>query len=81
MSLPQLFKALDNVKDQAKDAFFALTGGCLNLGCIGGLGGLTGRGATVKINGRSFKIIKVLGEGGFSFVYLAEDEGSGVSLQ
>ena len=25
------------------------------------------------------KILKVLGEGGFSFVYLAEDEHSGVS--
>lgn len=26
------------------------------------------------------KIVKVLGEGGFSFVYLAQDEVSGVSL-
>ena len=26
------------------------------------------------------KIIKVLGEGGFSFVYLAQDEHSGVSI-
>lgn len=26
------------------------------------------------------KIIKVLGEGGFSFVYLAQDEHSGVRL-
>jgi serine/threonine protein kinase len=25
------------------------------------------------------KIVKVLGEGGFSFVYLAQDEASGVS--
>lgn len=27
------------------------------------------------------KIIKVLGEGGFSFVYLAQDENSGVRLR
>lgn len=26
------------------------------------------------------KIVKVLGEGGFSFVYLAQDEDSGVSM-
>ena len=26
------------------------------------------------------QIVKVLGEGGFSFVYLAQDEGSGVSI-
>ena len=26
------------------------------------------------------KIVKVLGEGGFSFVYLAQDEQSGVSF-
>ena len=28
----------------------------------------------------SVKILKVLGEGGFSFVYLCQDEASGVSL-
>lgn len=33
--------------------------------------------AKVKVNGRTFKILKVLGEGGFSFVYLCEDETSG----
>ena len=27
------------------------------------------------------KIVKVLGEGGFSFVYLAQDENSGVSCE
>lgn len=33
--------------------------------------------ATLKINGRAYKIRKCLGEGGFSFVYLIDDEASG----
>ncbi|WWC61092.1 uncharacterized protein I303_103670 [Kwoniella dejecticola CBS 10117] len=33
--------------------------------------------ATLKINGRSYKIEKLLGEGGFSFVYLIRDLSSG----
>lgn len=33
----------------------------------------------LKINGRSFKILRLLGEGGFSYVYLVQD-GSGVNL-
>jgi serine/threonine kinase 16 len=33
--------------------------------------------ATLKINGRSYKIVKFLGEGGFSFVYLINDTSSG----
>ncbi|KAJ7649994.1 protein kinase [Roridomyces roridus] len=61
----QLLRALDNFKDQAKDALFAISS-CL---CA--------QSAKVKINGRTFKINKVLGEGGFSFVYLAQDEHSG----
>ncbi|KAK7033383.1 Pkinase-domain-containing protein [Favolaschia claudopus] len=60
-----LLRALDNLKDQAKDAVWALSS-CL---CQ--------QSAKVKINGRTFKINKVLGEGGFSFVYLAQDEHSG----
>lgn len=31
----------------------------------------------VKLNGRNIQIVKLLGEGGFSFVYLARDRGSG----
>jgi serine/threonine kinase 16 len=33
--------------------------------------------ATLKINGRSYRIEKLLGEGGFSFVYLVSDISSG----
>ncbi|KAL0065227.1 Serine/threonine-protein kinase env7 [Marasmius tenuissimus] len=51
MALPSnLLRTLDSLKDQAKDAIWALS---------------------------SFNIVKVLGEGGFSFVYLAQDEHSG----
>jgi serine/threonine kinase 16 len=80
---PQLYRALENVKEQAKDALWALSS------CI------CHQAAKVKINGRTcqfcltfdvtksdristVKIIKVLGEGGFSFVYLVQDEASGV---
>ncbi|GLB40351.1 putative protein kinase superfamily protein [Lyophyllum shimeji] len=65
MSPPQFLSAFENLKDQAKDALYALTS-CL---CQ--------QSAKVKINGRTFQILKVLGEGGFSFVYLAQDEHSG----
>ncbi|KAI0346162.1 Pkinase-domain-containing protein [Trametopsis cervina] len=66
MSLPpQLLHTLENLKYQAKDAFWALSS------CI------CQQSAKIKINGRTFKIVKVLGEGGFSFVYLAQDEHSG----
>lgn len=34
-------------------------------------------GGEIKLNGRSVQIIKLLGEGGFSLVYLARDKGSG----
>ncbi|OAX42189.1 protein kinase [Rhizopogon vinicolor AM-OR11-026] len=65
MALTHVVNALDSLKDQAKDALWALSS-CL---CQ--------QSAKVKINGRTFNIIKVLGEGGFSFVYLAQDETSG----
>ncbi|GAA5876507.1 hypothetical protein JCM1840_005562 [Sporobolomyces johnsonii] len=51
--------------DSAKDAFYALAGSCCKPD------------ATLKLNGRSFKIVKLLGEGGFSYVYLAQDQASG----
>ena len=31
----------------------------------------------LKLNGRNFQIVKLLGEGGFSFVYLVKDQNSG----
>lgn len=58
---------LEVLKDKVQDAVFALTS------CI------CQPSATIKVNGRSFKILRILGEGGFSFVYLAQDEHSGVS--
>ncbi|KAF8525758.1 other/NAK protein kinase [Hysterangium stoloniferum] len=61
----QLLRALDTLKDQAKDALWAVSS------CV------CQQSAKIKINGRTFKIVKVLGEGGFSFVYLAQDETSG----
>jgi len=60
-----LAHAIDSLKFQLKDAFWALSS------CI------CQQSAKIKINGRTFKIVKVLGEGGFSFVYLAQDEHSG----
>ncbi|KAF7312489.1 Pkinase-domain-containing protein [Mycena indigotica] len=56
---------LHALEDRVKDALWALSS------CV------CQQSAKVKINGRTFKIIKVLGEGGFSFVYLAQDENSG----
>ncbi|KAM7206658.1 putative serine threonine protein [Rhypophila sp. PSN 637] len=48
------------------DMFYSL-GNCLN--CFPGS-------PTLKINGRSFKILRLLGEGGFSYVYLVQDTSS-----
>ncbi|KAL7901376.1 Pkinase domain-containing protein [Trichoderma sp. SZMC 28014] len=48
------------------DLFYSF-GNCLN--CFPGS-------PTLKINGRSFKIQRLLGEGGFSYVYLVEDTNS-----
>ncbi|GAA5974275.1 hypothetical protein JCM11641_006706 [Rhodosporidiobolus odoratus] len=50
--------------DQVKDAFYSLTGACCKTD------------ATLKLQGRKFTIVKLLGEGGFSFVYLAQDQES-----
>lgn len=50
----------------ALDLFYSI-GNCLN--CFPGS-------PTLKINSRSFKILQLLGEGGFSYVYLVEDTSS-----
>ncbi|KAI0319206.1 protein kinase [Amylostereum chailletii] len=62
---PSLLHAFDTLKFHAKDAISAISG------CI------CQQQTKLKINGRTFQIMKVLGEGGFSFVYLAQDETSG----
>ncbi|KAI5465912.1 putative serine/threonine protein kinase [Mariannaea sp. PMI_226] len=49
-----------------QDLFYSF-GNCLN--CFPGS-------PTLKINNRSFKILRLLGEGGFSYVYLVEDTSS-----
>lgn len=36
-----------------------------------------GQASTLKLNGRNIDVLKLLGEGGFSFVYLARDRESG----
>lgn len=49
-------------------------------GLSGGADGLMGGGnvgGEIKLNGRTIQIEKLLGEGGFSFVYLARDKSSG----
>ncbi|KAK4684330.1 serine/threonine kinase 16, partial [Tremellales sp. Uapishka_1] len=57
--------AIDRIKFYARDAVITLTQ------CI------CKPDATLKINGRSYKVERLLGEGGFSFVYLIHDESSG----
>ncbi|KAG8859282.1 hypothetical protein FRB96_004497 [Tulasnella sp. 330] len=63
--MDSLFSHLEVLKDKVQDAVFAVTS------CV------CQPSATIKVNGRTFKIVKILGEGGFSFVYLAQDEQSG----
>jgi serine/threonine kinase 16 len=58
---------LNSLFDKAQDAVFALSS-CLPCGPSS---------SSIKLNGRSFEIVKLLGEGGFSFVYLARDAQSG----
>lgn len=65
MESSPLHHAFENFKYHAKDLFSIISG------CV------CPQQTKLKINGRMFKIEKVLGEGGFSFVYLAQDETSG----
>lgn len=65
----RILPRFDTLKEKALDAIFQLN----SVLCCQSA-------AKVKIGGRSFTIVKVLGEGGFSFVYLAQDVDSGVSV-
>lgn len=64
------------VLDSAKDAFYALTASCCRQGTsFHSLESAIARSpasgpadALVKLNGRNFKILQLLGEGGFSYV-------------
>ncbi|KAG8733541.1 hypothetical protein FRC11_005395 [Ceratobasidium sp. 423] len=60
-----LLHVVDSLRETVTDAVFALSS-CM---CR--------QSATIKVNGRSFVVKRVLGEGGFSFVYLVEDATSG----
>ena len=44
--------------------------------CLGCAGGPT----VVKLNGRTYEVLKLLGEGGFSLVYLVRDADSGAQF-
>ncbi|SPC67541.1 related to Prk1p [Ustilago sp. UG-2017b] len=58
---------LGTLFERAQDAIFALSS-CLPC---------TPEASVLKLNGRNFQIVKLLGEGGFSFVYLVKDQESG----
>ncbi|CDU26005.1 related to Prk1p [Sporisorium scitamineum] len=58
---------LGSLFERAQDAIFALSS-CLPC---------TPETSVLKLNGRNFQIVKLLGEGGFSFVYLVKDQDSG----
>ncbi len=58
---------LGSLFERAQDAIFALSS-CLPC---------TPETSVLKLNGRNFQIVKLLGEGGFSFVYLVKDQESG----
>ncbi|KAH7341492.1 Pkinase-domain-containing protein [Rhizoctonia solani] len=60
-----LLHVVDSLRETVTDAVFALSS------CV------CRQSATIKVNGRSFVVKRVLGEGGFSFVYLVEDATSG----
>ena len=57
----------ESLFERAQDAIFALSS-CLPC---------TPETSVLKLNGRNFQIVKLLGEGGFSFVYLVKDQNSG----
>ncbi|KAN0065593.1 Serine/threonine-protein kinase env7 [Thecaphora frezii] len=59
--------SLPALLDRFQDALFALSS-CLPCGPTT---------SHLKLNGRTFSIVKLLGEGGFSFVYLVKDVDSG----
>lgn len=58
---------LSSLFERAQDAIYALSS-CLPC---------TPQTSLLKLNGRNFQIVKLLGEGGFSFVYLVKDQDSG----
>lgn len=82
-----LYRALDNVKDLANDALAAITS-CLykpspklkinGRTCMCNRTGERRRMMLMDVC--SVKVVKLLGEGGFSFVYLVEDEDSAVRI-
>lgn len=89
MSLPpQLMHSLEGLKYQLKDAFWALSSCICQQSAKVKINGRTCQfwlltDKVFELNSRwstlfLVKIVKVLGEGGFSFVYLAQDEHSGV---
>ena len=86
MSLPpQLLHTFEGIKYQVKDAFWALSSCICQQSAKVKINGRTCKciytehapSADDNWNA-TVKIIRVLGEGGFSFVYLAQDEHSGV---
>ena len=85
MSLPpQLLHTLDSLKDRAKDAVWALTSCLCQQSATVKINGRTCQyprpcQTITCLDFYIVKIVKVLGEGGFSFVYLVQDESSGVS--
>ncbi|ODO11615.1 hypothetical protein I350_00397 [Cryptococcus amylolentus CBS 6273] len=79
MNSDTLAIALDRAKFYARDAIFTLSQASpplLHAHPLTPAQCICQPDATLKINGRSYKIEKLLGEGGFSFVYLIRDLSS-----
>lgn len=82
---PQLLQSLDSLKERAKDAVWAVTSCLCKQSASVKINGRTCQYRNIEhrhiLTSVAFpvKIVKVLGEGGFSFVYLVQDESSGVS--